>query len=77
MVSIRAHFDGSVFVPEEPVSVAPNAKVRLLVVDEAAADRPLMDLVRIGENSPAEAGWPADGAAEHDHYLYGSPKRES
>jgi hypothetical protein len=26
---------------------------------------------------PSEAfeGLPADGASEHDHYLYGSPKR--
>lgn len=31
------------------------------------------------DNFPDEsiAGVPADGAAQHDHYLYGAPKREA
>jgi hypothetical protein len=33
MVSIRAHFDGKVFVPDEPVELPRNATVRLLVTE--------------------------------------------
>ena len=42
---------------------------------EPVEDRPLTDLVRLAEHLPGNADWPVDGAAEHDHYLYGTPKR--
>ena len=76
MVSIRAHFDGRVFVPAEPVNVPPNSEVRLLLVEETDGDRPLMGLLRAAAQAPDDSAWPADGAAEHDHYLYGWPKQE-
>ena len=42
------------------------------------SQRPIWEKIRRrAENIPAEeaAKLPTDGAAEHDHYLYGSPKR--
>ena len=39
-----------------------------------AADKPLMKLVELARKFPVTDG-PADGAAQHDHYLYGLPKR--
>jgi hypothetical protein len=42
---------------------------------EAADDRPLMELVRRLEAVGDDSDWPADGAAELDHYLKGTPKR--
>ena len=77
MVSIRAHFDGKVFIPDEPVDVLPNAKVRILLVDDNSTDRPLMDLMQAIESHPIDLTWPMDGAAQHDHYLYGTPKHDS
>ena len=74
MVSIRAHFDGTVFVPEDPVGLPPNASVRLLLVSESDDDRPLLELARVAAQFPDDPNLPADGAAEHDHYLYGTPK---
>lgn len=34
-------------------------------------------LIRLGESIPAEeqAKMPVDGAANHDHYIYGAPKQ--
>ena len=75
MSVIRAHFDGKVFVPEEPVDVPKGTPVRLFLVQEGNGDRPLAELARLTESLSAEADWPADGAAEHDHSLYGTPKR--
>jgi hypothetical protein len=46
MASIRTHFDGKVFVPDEPVGLPPNAPVRLVLVTESDGDRPLVELDR-------------------------------
>lgn len=75
MATIRAHFDGRVFVPDDPVDCPRDTPLRLTV--EPAAERPLLDLVRLAEGFADDPGWPADGAAEHDHYLYGTPKENS
>jgi hypothetical protein len=42
---------------------------------QAAADLVLKEM----RNVPAEAmaGMPEDGASEHDHYLYGWPKKDA
>ncbi len=43
-------------------------------------DRPIWERIEsLAASLPDEAfeGVPADGASQHDHYLYGSPKRES
>jgi len=77
MVSIRAHFDGKVFVPDEPVNVLPNARVRILLMEDNGTHRPLMDLVQAVERQPQDSTWPKDGSAQHDHYLYGTPKHDS
>ena len=75
MATIRAHFDGRVFVPDDPVDWPAGATVRLTI--EPADERPLLDLVRLAEGFADDPDWPADGASEHDHYLYGTPKRDS
>jgi hypothetical protein len=77
MASIRAHFDGKVFVPDEPVGLPPNAPIRLVLVAESDGDRPLLELARAAQRFPDDPNWPPDGAAEHDHYLYGIPKRNT
>ena len=46
MTSIRAHFDGKVFIPDEPVGLPPNAPVRLVLVAESDGDRPALELDR-------------------------------
>ena len=43
MASIRAHFDGKVFVPDEPVGLPPNAAVRLVLVTESDGESLTLD----------------------------------
>jgi len=73
MEQVKAHFDGKVFVPDEPVECPKDTPLRLTVQREE--DRPLMELVRAAGEVPDDPDWPADGAREHDHYLYGAPKQ--
>ena len=38
MIALKAHFDGKVFVPDEPLVMKPNQKVRLTIeTDDTAA----------------------------------------
>jgi hypothetical protein len=41
---------------------------------EAGAKPPLRELADRLSTLPANPDWPEDGAAQHDHYLYGTPK---
>ncbi|MCY3022372.1 MAG: hypothetical protein NTW87_25610 [Planctomycetota bacterium] len=84
MIAIRAHYDGKYVVPDEPVQLPKNRplNVQIDVVDDAGAPGDgrqvsefLRELAELGERLPADAELPVDGAAQHDHYLYGTPKR--
>jgi hypothetical protein len=75
MTAIKAHFDGHVLAPDEPVSLPVDKPLKLLV-EPAEADEPaLMKLVRVRQQFPDNPNSPTDGAAQHDHYLYGMPRR--
>lgn len=74
MSVVRAHFDGKVFVPEEPVDCPRDVPLRLIV--ESDQVRPLLELVRMAETFSEDPDWPSDGATEHNHYLYGTPKND-
>jgi hypothetical protein len=79
IMTIRAKFDGRVFVPEGPVEL-PIGTVMELSSEPAKhpGQEPsgtLADLVEFAEGLPANPDARTDGAAQHDHYLYGAPKR--
>lgn len=83
MVSrIRAHFDGKVFVPDEPVDLPVGQPLELDVhrtgsgeaAPSEAAAQALADRIERLEPLPTDT-LPRDLAAAHDHYLYGTPKR--
>jgi len=75
MTSIKAHFDGRVLVPEEPVSLPVNQTVELCVQPAASGRPPLMELVERLSQFPDNPASPADLAARHDRCLRGTPKR--
>ena len=85
MTILKAHFDGKVLVPDEPVDLPLNCALEVHVQPvsspksgaspDSDAERPLARLVEILKQYPADPDWPEDGAAQHDHYLYGTPKR--
>lgn len=73
---VRVLFDGEVFKPEQPLDLEPN--VRYQVTIEAVLDsdqRPEEDLPLQRYAVLARDLGVADLAAQHDHYLYGTPKR--
>lgn len=85
MTVLKAHFDGKVIIPDEPANLPVNCALEVHVqpVRDATsarsttsdADRPLAALLDILKEYPENPNWPEDGATQHDHYLYGTPKR--
>ena len=76
MIALRGHFDGKVIVPDEPVNLPRDQP--LVVHIEIAKDGKKgqsvlewMDQVEVDDSS-----LPPDLAHQHDHYLYGTPKKE-
>ena len=74
--TLRARFDGKVLIPEGPVDLPVN-QVLELRIDATPSDGPsnLKELAEFVESFPQTDGPVRDGAAQHDHYLYGAPKR--
>jgi hypothetical protein len=70
-------FEGTIVngtvVWDEPLALPEGTRVNLVVEvpEEAASDLGNMLLRHAGKAK----GLPADAAAQHDHYLYGTPKR--
>jgi len=79
---VHAVFDGKVFYPEEPLELEINGhyllKIEPVKTQESvennknAQSDPAFDLVPLAVKTGI-----ADLAAGHDHYLYGTSKRES
>jgi hypothetical protein len=76
MTAIKAHFDGKVLVPDEPVDLPVNQPLEVFVASGAGDQTPLMGLAKTLSQFQPNPDSPADGAAQHDHYLYGAPKRQ-
>lgn len=74
MATVKAHFDGKVLIPDEPVNLPANCAVELEV--RPISDKPLLALATQLEQLPGHGDWPEDGAGQHDHYLYGTPKQQ-
>ncbi len=77
MTVLRAHFDGKVLVPSGPVDlpIGPELEVQVTPVEVATEPTLLQRLAKLAETLPANPDVPTDGAAQHDHYLYGLPKK--
>ncbi len=72
MVAFKAYFDGKVVVPEEPVDLQPGE--RLIVKVERVPAEP-SSLEWMAKNAISDPSLPTDGSYQHDHYLYGTPKK--
>jgi predicted DNA-binding antitoxin AbrB/MazE fold protein len=83
--TIDAVYENGVLKPAQPLPLDEHAQVRVTV--EQRADGPVSAresppalverLLTIANSVPDEVvrAWPTDGASQHDHYLYGTPKR--
>ena len=70
--TILAHFDGTSIVPDEPVNFPVGERLRVRVELESATSAPFADLLNFATELD---GAPTDLSTQHDHYLYGNPKR--
>ena len=80
MVAIKGHFDGKVFVPDEPVDLPRGQAVVMHVqcapaVEGTAATNGEENAWDVLAKLAGTVEGPPDWAAQHDHYLYGTPKR--
>ena len=72
-MTVSAHFDGRVIVPDEPLDLPPNQAliVQIERVGEEAVSSEESALTWIAANAVESEALPTDLADRHDHYLYG------
>jgi len=76
--TLTAIFDGQTLRPETPLALEPNARYLITIEhrvddEEAHAGDAWDVLAQLAGTIDA----PPDWANEHDHYLYGTPKRST
>ena len=69
--TITVIFDGEVLRPDEPLDLEPNARYKVTIQPEPV----FQDAWDVLEHYAGTVDAPADWGIEHDHYLYGTPKR--
>lgn len=74
MKTMHVIFDGKVLRPEEIVDLEPN--VRYLITIERKEKTGQQNLWDTLNEFSGKVEGPEDWYKEHDHYLYGVPKRE-
>ena len=79
MIAFSAHFDGKVIVPEHAVDLPRDLPLVVHVetldsVDLPGESAPVHALQWLADNA-VDDDLPSDLSAQHDHYLYGTPKR--
>ncbi len=59
-----------------PLSEGTKVRIQAEAPDEAEpGGTPLLKLIDRLDEMPADPTWPEDGSSQHDHYLFGTPKR--
>jgi predicted DNA-binding antitoxin AbrB/MazE fold protein len=88
-ITIDATYEDGVLKPAQPLPFDEHAQVRVTVEEPAMTSAALEfgepppgpslaeEIIAIANSIPDEvvAQWPTDGASQHDHYIYGTPKR--
>jgi hypothetical protein len=76
VTTISVLFDGEVLRPDTPPDLEPNTRyVAVIQVEDAKGD--VESAWDVLEHFAGTIDAPDDWASEHDHYLYGTPKRNS
>ena len=73
-MTVNAHFDGKVIVPDEPLDLRPNQAL-IVQIEPLEGETEESALAWIAANAVDSDALPTDLADQHDHYLYGRPKR--
>jgi len=73
MVSVT--FDGSVLTPDQPLQLEQNKRYLIMIVPEQITTA--KNAWELLESLTGTVEAPEDWSAEHDHYFYGTPKRNN
>lgn len=78
-MTVSAHFDGKVIVPDVPIDLPPNQAliVRIEPVHGATAGVEESALTWLAANAVESDSLPGDLAHRHDHYLYACPVKDT
>lgn len=74
-ITVDATYEDGVLKPAQPLPLGEHEKVRVTV---EPACQPIWErIAALTDDAPPEefAKPPTDGASQHDHYVYGTPKR--
>lgn len=72
--TLTAVFDGEVLRPDRPTDLEPNTRY-VITVRKASGRTEAGDAWDVLSDEAGSVEGPEDWAAEHDHYLYGTPRR--
>ena len=71
-LTIEAVYENGVLKPTQPLPLPDQARVRLTVETSDGAAPRFAEFLDLARDLPDA---PADLSVQHDHYLYGTPKR--
>ncbi|GIW79051.1 MAG: hypothetical protein KatS3mg105_0858 [Gemmatales bacterium] len=72
-MTLQGTVRNGVIVLDPPGQLPEGTRVKVLVEDRSASAQSLRDLLL--EFAGSCSGLPHDMAAQHDHYIHGTPKR--
>lgn len=75
-MTVNAHFDGKVIVPDEPLDLRPNQAL-IVQIERIEGETEESALTWIAVNAVDSDALPDDLADQHDHCLYGRPKKDT
>ena len=73
-MNYRGHVKNGQIALDEPVALPEGVEVSVEIVDAGNGNPTIWEKLR--ELAGTVDGLPSDMAQNHDHYLYGTPKRE-
>jgi hypothetical protein len=79
MIAINAHYDGRVIIPDQPVDLPPNQALIVRIEAKNVDELPAREfaLAWLAANASDSPELPSDLSHQHDHFLYGVPKRDA
>ena len=75
-MTVNAHFDGRAIIPDEPLDLRPNQAL-IVQIELIEGGTEESALAWIAANAVDSDALPNDLADQHDHYLYGRPKKDT
>lgn len=76
MIAVKAHFDGKVIVPDEPLDLPKGQVITVHIALQPKEGTTASVFDWILANPVDDESLPTDLSYQHDHYLYGTPKKK-